>query len=339
MKALLSKLMKLEHLTAAEARHAMETIMAGEATPSQIASFLTALHIKGETVEEISAFAQVMREKASRVHTPGAAIDIVGTGGDGANTFNISTAAALVTAGAGMPVAKHGNRAASSQCGTADVLEALGVNLTLSPARAAACLEQTGICFLFAQAYHSSMRHVAQTRREMGVRTVFNLIGPLSNPAFVGHQLLGVPTDALVAPMAEVLANLGLTHALVVHGEDGPDEISLGGTTLVAEVQQGKVVQYRIAPEDFGFTRQPVAAVRGGDARENANILREVLRGIPGPHLDVVLLNAGAALYVADRVGSIEAGISLAREAIVSGKASQVLDAYIQASNFGEAAS
>jgi anthranilate phosphoribosyltransferase len=339
MKALIQKLMMGEHLTTDEARAAMETMMDGGATASQVAAFLTALRMKGETVEEISAFARVLRDKASRVHTPGAAIDIVGTGGDGANTFNISTATAFVTAAAGMPVAKHGNRAASSLCGTADVLEALGVNITLSPARAAACLAQTGICFLFAQAYHSSMRHVAQTRREMGVRTVFNLVGPLSNPAFVGYQLLGVPTDELVQPMAEVLANLGLTHALVVHGEDGPDEVTLGGSTLVAEVRDATVTLYRVSPEDFGFARQPLAAIRGGDAQENAAILRNVLAGLPGPHLDVVLLNAGAALYVADRAGSIEAGIALAREAVASGRAMRVLDDYIRASRIGEVAS
>ena len=333
MKGILNKLMLMEHLTTEEAQMAMETLMTGEATPSQMAAFLTALRMKGETVEEISAFAQVLRNRANRVHTEGAAIDIVGTGGDGANTFNISTAAAFVTAAAGMPVAKHGNRAASSQCGTADVLEALGVNITLSPVRAAECLAQTGICFLFAQAYHSSMRHVAQTRRELGVRTIFNLIGPLSNPAFVHHQLLGVPSDDLVMPMAKVLENLGLTHVMVVHGEDGPDEITLGGSTLVAELAHGPVTQYRITPEDFGFSRQPLSAVRGGNAEENAAILLNVLRGIPGPHLDVVLLNAGAALRVADRTGSIEEGIALARETIASGRALQMLETYIVASN------
>lgn len=339
MKEILSKLMLMKHLTYEEAQMAMEAMMTGEATASQMAAFLTALRMKGETVEEISAFAHVLRDKAERVHTPLDAMDIVGTGGDGANTFNISTAAAFVTAGAGMPVAKHGNRAASSLCGTADVLEALGVNLTLTPAHAARCLKRTGICFLFAQAYHSSMRHVAQTRREMGVRTVFNLIGPLSNPAFVRRQLLGVPTDALVVPMAQVLGNLGLTHAMVVHGEDGPDEMTLGGSTLVAELVDGQLTQYRVTPEDFGMRRQPLSAVRGGDAKENARILRDVLAGKPGAHLDVVLLNAGAALRVADRTESIEAGIALARDTIASGKALRVLDTYIQASHEEEVAS
>ena len=333
MKPILGKLMRMEHLTPQEAQQSMEILMTGEATPSQMAAFLTALHMKGETVEEISAFAQVLRSRASRVHTDSAAIDIVGTGGDGANTFNISTAAAFVTAAAGMPVAKHGNRAASSQCGTADVLEALGVNISLSPLRAAECLAQTGICFLFAQAYHSSMRHVAQTRRELGVRTIFNLIGPLSNPAFVHHQLLGVPSDDLVLPMAKVLENLGLMHVMVVHGEDGPDEITLGGSTLVAELSHGSITQYRIAPEDFGLSRQPLSALRGGDANQNARILQNVLRGMPGPHLDVVLLNAGAALRVSDRVESIGEGIALARQTLASGRAMQLLETYITASN------
>ena len=333
MKGLLDKLMLQKNLSSQKAAHAMDTLMTGQATPSQVAAFLTALRMKGETVEEISAFAQVLRGRASRVPTFRPVIDIVGTGGDGANTFNISTAAAFVTAAAGMPVAKHGNRAASSRCGTADVLEALGVNITLSPDRAAACLESTGICFLFAQAYHESMRHVAQTRREMGIRTVFNLIGPLSNPAFVEHQLLGVPSDELVVPMARVLANLGVRHAMAVHGEDGPDELTIGGSTLVAEVVDGVLTEYRVTPEDFGLSRSPLDSVRGGDAAENAAILRAVLAGETGPRRDVVLLNAGAALRVADRAGSIDEGIVLARAAIDSGRALATLEAYVAASN------
>lgn len=333
MKRLLDKLMLMENLSPQEATTAMDTLMTGQATPSQIAAFLTALRMKGETVEEISAFAQVLRDKAKRVATTRPVIDIVGTGGDGTNTFNISTAAAFVTAAAGMPVAKHGNRAASSRCGTADVLEALGVNITLSPERAAECLERTGICFLFAQAYHESMRHVAQTRREMGVRTVFNLIGPLSNPAFVEHQLLGVPSDDLVVPMAKVLAKLGMKHAMAVHGEDGPDELTIGGSTLVAEVVNGSFSEYRVTPEDFGLTRCSLECVRGGDAVENAAILRAVLGGEAGPRRDVVLLNAGAALRVADRAESIDEGIVMARAAIDSGRALEKLDAYITASN------
>ncbi len=333
MKGLLDKLMLQEDLTPQEATDAMDTLMTGQATPAQVAAFLTALRMKGETVEEISAFAQVLRGRASRVTTGRPVIDIVGTGGDGTNTFNISTAAAFVTAAAGMPVAKHGNRAASSRCGTADVLEALGVNITLSPAHAAACLESTGICFLFAQTYHDSMRHVAQTRREMGIRTVFNLIGPLSNPAFVEHQLLGVPSDELVAPMARVLSNLGVRHAMAVHGEDGPDELTIGGSTLVAEVVGGVLSEYRVRPEDFGLTRSPLQSVRGGDAAENAAILRAVLSGEKGPRRDVVLLNAGAALRVADRAGSIDEGIVLARSAIDTGRALATLEAYAAASN------
>ncbi len=332
MKDILNKLMLMENLSAEEAETAMETLMSGEATHAQIGAFLTALRMKGETVEEVSAFAQVMRNHAERVSLPFPAIDIVGTGGDGTHTFNISTAAAFVTAAAGMPVAKHGNRASSSQCGTADVLEALGAAISMTPPQAVRCLEETGICFLFAQAYHRSMRHVAQPRRELGVRTVFNLIGPLSNPAFVSHQLLGVPTDALVQPMAEVLMNLGMKHAMVVHGEDGPDELTLGGSTLVAEVVNGTLRTYRVVPEQVGLGRCELSQLRGGDAKVNAGILREVLGGAPGPKLDVVLFNAGAALFCADRVPTLEAGVELARETVQSGAAMTTLDQYLAVS-------
>ena len=329
MKQALKKLIALENLSVAEAVSAMETMMSGEATHAQIGAFLTALRMKGETVEEISAFASVLRDKVNRVHLSFDAIDIVGTGGDGANTFNISTAAAFVTAAAGMPVAKHGNRAASSLCGTADVLEALGGNITLAPKEAVLCLERTGICFLFAQAYHSSMKHVAQPRREMGVRTVFNLIGPLSNPAFVRHQLLGVASADLVVPMARVLASLGMKHAMVVHGEDGLDELSIGGCSHVAEVVDGNVTEFRIAPEDFGLNRHPLESIRGGTADENAGFLRSVLNGEPGARRDVVLLNAGAALYVADKAHSIGEGIMMAAKAIDTGAALATLEGFL----------
>ncbi len=333
MKAILGKLMLLENLTTEEAVQAMETMMSGEATQSQIAAFLTALRMKGETVDEISAFANVLRGKAERVHLPVEAMDIVGTGGDGANTFNISTAASFVTAAAGMPVAKHGNRAASSQCGTADVLEALGCRITLTPEQAASCLARTGICFLFAQSYHTSMKHVAQPRREMGVRTVFNLIGPLSNPAFVKHQLLGVASEALIEPMAQVLANLGMKHVMVVFGEDGLDEFSISAGSQVAEVVNGQLTRFRVEPEDFGLTRGAKLDVRGGNAEENAEILRSVLSGETGSRRDIVLLNAGAALCVADKAGSIDEGIRMAAEVIDSGAALAKLEAYIIESN------
>ncbi len=333
MKAILGKLMLLENLSKEEAVEAMETMMSGEATHAQIAAFLTALRMKGETVEELSAFTSVLRGKVDRVQLTVDAIDIVGTGGDGANTFNISTAAAFVTAAAGMPVAKHGNRASSSQCGTADVLEALGCNITLTPEQAVVCLSRTGICFLFAQAYHSSMKHVAQPRREMGVRTVFNLIGPLSNPAFVRYQLLGVASEALIVPMAQALMNLGMKHAMVVHGEDGLDELSISAGSQVAEVVKGQMTRYRIQPEDFGFVRASKESVRGGDASENAKILLSILAGETGPRRDIVLLNAGAALCVADKAGSIGQGIKLAAEAIDSGEALSRLEEYIHESN------
>ena len=333
MKAILGKLMLLENLTTEEAIEAMETMMSGEATHAQIAAFLTALRMKGETVDEISAFASVLRNKANRVQLTVDAMDIVGTGGDGANTFNISTAAAFVTAAAGMPVAKHGNRAASSQCGTADVLEALGCNITLSPEQAVSCLARTGICFLFAQSYHSSMKHVAQPRREMGVRTVFNLIGPLSNPAFVKHQLLGVASEALLEPMAKVLMKLGMKHAMVVYGEDGLDELTICARSRVVEVVNGEMTRYHIEPEDYGLVRANRDSVRGGNALENAAILRSVLGGETGPRRDIVLLNAGAALCVANKADSIGSGILMAREAIDSGAALAKLDAYIIESN------
>ena len=333
MQQVLKKLMLLENLTTDEAGSAMEAMMTGEATHAQMGAFLTALRIKGETVEEISAFATILRNKANRVTLSFDAVDIVGTGGDGANTFNISTAAAFVTAAAGMPVAKHGNRAASSLCGTADVLEALGCNITLTPKQAVSCLERTGICFLFAQAFHSSMKHVAQPRRELGVRTVFNLIGPLANPAFVRHQLLGVASRDLVAPMALVLANLGMTHAMVVHGEDGLDELSIGGYSWVAEVVNGKVAEFRITPEDFGLQRHELESIQGGNPLKNSKILRSVLRGEIGACRDVVLLNAGAALCVADKASSIGEGVALAIRAIDSGAALTRLEAYIVESN------
>jgi len=361
MKKFINKLMNLENLSASEVIEAMEIMMTGEATHAQIGSFLTALKMKGETSEEISAFARVLRDKANRVVTVGDAIDIVGTGGDGSNTFNISTAAAFVTAAAGMAVAKHGNRAASSQCGTADVLEQLGCNISLTPIQAESCLEKTGICFLFAQAYHHSMKHVAIPRKELGIRTIFNLIGPLSNPAFVKYQLLGVASEELVEPMAAVLKSLDMKHAMVVHGKDGLDEITLGDSTIVAEVRDNEIRTYEIKPEDFQFSRVHKSLMAGGSARENADILRDVLSvktldpgvvasGAYDPsssriagikhdecmvslaRRDIVLLNAGAAIYVADKADTIAEGIEIAKAVIDSGAALRVLENYIDES-------
>lgn len=326
MVSYLEKLANRQSLTRKEAENAMETLMSGSALPAQIAALLAALRTKGESIEEITAFASVLRSRADRVDTGVKAIDIVGTGGDGANTFNISTAAAIVTAAAGMPVAKHGNRASSGRCGTADVLEALGANIHNTPKEAVACLLRTNFCFLFAQDYHLAMRHVAQVRKELGIRTIFNLIGPLANPAFVSYQLLGVANDDLVLPMAKVLAGLGLKNCLVVHGEDGPDEFTLGGTSLVAEVRKGVISEYRVEPEMFGIKRASLDKISGGDAKENAEIILSILKGEEGPRRDVVLMNAGAALYIADRASSITEGIKIAEETINSGKAKQCLD-------------
>lgn len=333
MKELIQKLMNGEHLTQEEAIEAMNLLMSGEATPSQIAGFLIAMRMKGETVDEITGFATAMRAKANRVYLKADAIDIVGTGGDGANTFNISTASAFVTAAAGMPVAKHGNRAASSKCGTADVLEALGANITLTPEKAAECIEKVGICFMFAQSYHSAMKHVAGTRRELGVRTVFNILGPLSNPAFVRYQLLGVPAKTYLLPLAEVLRGLGVKHAMVVHSEDGLDEISIAAPTSVCELKDGHITSYTIAPEDFGLQRGSMSDLRGGSASENAEILKNIFQGLSGPKRDVVLMNAGAALYTAEKATSIAEGIEMAAKVIDRGAALQTLNQFIVVSN------
>jgi anthranilate phosphoribosyltransferase len=328
IKEALVRLTAFEDITAGEAAAAMEEIMAGEATPAQIAAFLTALRMKGETVEEITGCAQVMRERASRVHIEGDAMDIVGTGGDGANTFNVSTCAAFVVAAAGMPVAKHGNRAVSSRCGSADVLESLGTNITLTPAQALECLRETGVCFMFAQSYHASMKHAAGPRRELGVRTVFNVLGPLSNPALVPYMLLGVYSEPLVEPLARVLLGLGVKRALSVYGQDGLDEISVSAPTTVCEAGEGGVRGYVIEPEQFGLRAGNLEDVRGGDAETNAALIQAVLSGEAGARRDIVLLNAGAALYASQKAESIQDGVALAARTIDSGAALEKLEAY-----------
>lgn len=333
MKQYIQKLMDGQDLTSDEAVTAMTVIMSGEASPSQIAGFLVAMRMKGETVAEIAGFASVMREKANRVILDSDAIDIVGTGGDGAHTFNISTASAFVVAAAGMPVAKHGNRAMSSRCGTADVLEALGAKISLDAVQAASCIREAGICFMFAQSYHSSMKHVAVPRRDLGVRTIFNFLGPLSNPAFVPHQLLGVAVAAYVEPLADVLAQLHLKHALVVCSEDGLDEISIAAPTLVCDMKDGQRTTFTITPEQFGFVRAGRESLRGGDAAENAEILKAVLGGERGPKRDVVAMNAGAALYAADRAASIEEGVLRAVEVLDSGAALEKMNQFVRATN------
>jgi anthranilate phosphoribosyltransferase len=317
-------------LTVEEAASVMEEIMEGKATPAQLGAFLTALRIKGETAEEIAGLASVMRAKATRVLIAEPVLDIVGTGGDGANTFNISTTAAFVAAGAGLKVAKHGNRAASSQCGSADVLEALGVRIELNAEQVQRCIEQVGIGFMFAPAFHPAMKHAAVPRREIGIRTVFNILGPLTNPASARAQVLGVADRMLVEKMALALKGLGCHHALVVHGEDGLDEITINGQTQVYEVKDGSIKIYSISPEDLSLARADLSSLRGGTVTENAAILRSVLTGAPGPRRDVVLMNAAAALLAGDRVDTLQQGVALAGEVIDSGHALAKLERLIE---------
>ena len=286
----------------------MEEIMTGEATDAQKASFLTALSIKGETIDEITAAAKVMSSKCTTFNNEGDALEIVGTGGDKANSFNISTLSAIVAAAAGVHVAKHGNRAASSKCGTADCLEALGVKIDIEPEHSEKLLKEDGICFLFAQKYHPAMRFVGAVRKEMGIRTMFNVLGPLSNPARANMQLMGVYDEKLVEPLAHVLKNLGLKKLMVVYGMDCLDEISLSAPTKVCEYRDGEFKSYEITPEQFGFTRCKKEDLVGGEPAANAQIAREILDGVEGPKMDAVLLNAGAAIYIATDGITIEQG-------------------------------
>src|SRR5215831_16736042 len=315
-----------------EAVGAMEEIMTGAATPAQIGSFLTALRIKGETVDELAGLARVMRDQALQVALPlemqDTVVDTCGTGGDAGGTFNVSTAAGLVVAGLGQPVAKHGNRAASSRCGSADVLEALGVRLELKPEQVARCVTEAGFGFMFAQAYHPAMKHVGPTRREIGIRTVFNILGPLTNPAHTPYQVLGVADGQLLRKMGEVLLHLGCRHALIIHGEDGIDECSLSAPTRVCEVRQGEELrEYTITPEQVGLSRaNDPQALQGGDPAYNANLLRDLLDGkANGPATDMLCLNAGAALLASEQVESLVDGVRLARTTLREGKARQRL--------------
>jgi anthranilate phosphoribosyltransferase len=324
--AAIGKLIEQQDLTEEEAAQAMRQVMEGGATPAQIAAFLIALRIKGETIEEITGCARIMREKATHIRAPYPnMIDTCGTGGDGSQTFNISTTAAFVVAGAGVPVAKHGNRAMSSRCGSADLLQALGVAIELSPERAEACLVEVGITFLFAPLFHSAMKYALGPRREIGVRTIFNILGPLTNPAGAKRQILGVSRKELTEPLARVLGKLGSTRAFVVHGADGLDEITTTGETHITALDAGKIVSYTITPEQFGLRATPLGAFAGGDATENAAITLAVLEGKQGPHRDVVLLNAAAALAVAGAAADLEAGLQLAAYAVDSGAALEKL--------------
>ena len=319
-----------------EAAAAMQEMMGGEATPAQAGAFLTALRMKGETADEVTGMARVMREHSLRVDVEGPLVDTCGTGGDGSGIFNVSTAAAFVVAGAGGRVAKHGNRAMSSACGSADVLEALGARIDLGPEQVAECIRKTGFGFMFAQAFHPAMKHVAPVRREIGIRTVFNILGPLTNPAEARHQVLGVARPELAPLMAEVLGRLGTKHALVVHGHGGVDELSLSGPTSVHELRDGNITESTVRPEDAGLTQAPIEEIRGGSAEENAARLRAVLSGEAGPARDVVVLNAAAALVAADIAPDLRKGARLAQESIDSGAARERMKAFVEVStSFG----
>jgi anthranilate phosphoribosyltransferase len=331
-KPLLAKLVDGRILSADEAHAFFAACLRGEPTPAQVAAAVTALRIRGETVEEITAFATAMREAARTLDHPYDAIDTCGTGGDGQHTFNISTAAALVLAGAGLKVAKHGNRAMSSKSGSSDVLSVLGVNLQASPAQQRRSLDEAGIAFLFAPAYHGAMRHVGPVRAEIGFRTVFNLLGPLSNPAGAKRQVMGVYDPRLLEPLAEVLGRLGATRAWTVHGQ-GLDELTTTGETEVAEWKDGTVRRFTVTPEDAGLPRASLDALRGGDAEENAMALRALLDGDAGAYRDIVLLNAAAALVVADRATDLAEGAALAAAVIDDGRAARALADLVEATN------
>lgn len=333
IKEAILSLSKKQDLTSEVMEQVMDEIMNNEANDAQKASFLTALSMKGETIDEITAAAKVMRKHCEKFLNDQDVLEIVGTGGDGSNTFNISTAASIVTSAAGVPVAKHGNRAASSKCGTADCLEALGVKIDISPEKSQKLLNDINICFLFAQKYHTAMRFVGGVRREMGIRTLFNILGPLANPAGASMQLLGVYSADLVEPLARVLSNLGVKSAMVVYGEDSIDEISMSAPTKVCEFKDGNFKIYEITPEQFGFERCQKSELVGGTPQENAQILRDILDGKDGAKRNAVLLNAGAAIYVAGKADSIDSGIKIAKDMIDSGKAKAQLERFIEQSN------
>lgn len=333
IKAALHKIADRKDLTGEEMRGVMRIIMAGEATPSQIGAFLMGMRVKGETVVEIAAAVSIMREQMIPVAAPENAIDIVGTGGDGAGTLNISTASAIVVASAGVPVAKHGNRALSSKSGASQVLESLGVKLDLSPAEIGAAVDRAGIGFMFAPMHHPAMKHVGPSRTEMGTRTLFNLLGPQSNPAGVRRYLLGVYDEQWVEPVAAALLANRAIKAWVVHGSDGLDEITTTGPTHVAQIDGGSLTTFEITPEQYGLPRATLDDLRGGDPADNARAMTALFDGAPGAYRDIVLLNSAAALFVADRVDTIDTGIALARGAIDSGKAKQTLARLVAVSN------
>ena len=329
LKALIAHAATGAALTREQAAIAFDAMMSGEATPSQMGALLMALRVRGETVEEITGAVSAMRSKMLRVIAPPTAIDVVGTGGDASGSYNISTCAAFIVAGAGVPVAKHGNRALSSRSGAADVLTALGVRIDVPPNHITRCIAQAGIGFMFAPAHHPAMRHVGPTRVELGTRTIFNLLGPLSNPAGVKRQMVGVFSKQWIEPLAHVLKNLGSERALVVHGSDGLDEITTSGPTAVASLENGEVKIFEIAPEDVGLARGQPETLHGGDAEQNAKALLAVLKGQRGPFRDVAVLNAAAALMVAGRAANLKSGIAIAEKSIDSGEAEGSLERLI----------
>ena len=334
IKEAIIKLSKKQDLAYAEAEAVMDEIMSGQATPVQMSAYLTALALKGETIDEITASAAGMRAHCIKLLHNLDVLEIVGTGGDGSNSFNISTTSSLVIAAGGVPVAKHGNRAASSKSGAADVLETLGVKITLTPERSAEILKKINICFLFAQNYHIAMKYVAPIRKELGIRTVFNILGPLSNPAGANMELMGVYDQSLVEPLAQVMANLGVNRGMVVYGQDSLDEISMCAPTSVCEIRDGKFTSYEITPEQFGYERCEKGALTGGTPAENAEITKAILKGEEkGPKRQAVCLNAGASLYIAGKAASIEEGVKLAESLIDSGAALKKLGEFVEETN------
>ena len=333
LKPLIAKAASGTPLSRADAREAFNVMMSGEATPAQIGGFLMALRVRGETVDEITGAVEIMREKMLRVDAPAGAIDIVGTGGDASGSYNISTCAAFVAAGAGLKVAKHGNRALSSKSGAADVLMALGVKLDIPPERISACIADAGLGFMFAPSHHASMKHVGPSRVELGTRTIFNLLGPLSNPAGARRQITGVFAKSWVEPLAHVLKNLGSEACWICHGEGGVDEIVPSGTTWISELKDGKVTSFEITPEKAGLERSSLDQLKGGDAAHNADALRHVLAGKPSAFRDAAVMTAGAALVVAGKATDLRQGVATAQQAIDSGAAEAALATLVKVSN------
>ncbi|TAL80651.1 MAG: anthranilate phosphoribosyltransferase [Beijerinckiaceae bacterium] len=337
-KPLITKIAEGRSLSRKEAEAAFDALLSGEVTPAQMGAFLIGLRMRGETIEEITGAIAAMRAKMLRVSAPANAIDIVGTGGDGHGTYNVSTLAALIVAACGVPVAKHGNRAASSKSGSSDVLAALGVKLGLSPEGARACLDEAGMCFMAAPTHHAAIRHIMPVRSELGTRTLFNLLGPLSNPAGVKRQLLGVFSRAWLLPLAQALHNLGAERVWLVHGADGLDEVTTTGTTYVAALENGKIRSFEIVPENIGLQRATLADLKGGDAQHNAAALRAVLDGAMTPYRDIAIFNAAAALVVAEKAANLVEGARLAASVLDNGRAAAVLARLIKISNAADAA-